>query len=86
MEIHVRDGNPDPFESLERKEREAKMREVVAQLKPRYRRLVELRYFEEQSYEEIATELDLPLGTVKAQLFRARDILLQALRETRPTI
>jgi RNA polymerase sigma-70 factor (ECF subfamily) len=86
MEIHVRDANPDPFESLERKEREAKMREVVAQLKPRYRRLVELRYFEEQSYEEIATELDLPLGTVKAQLFRARDILLQALRETRPTI
>jgi RNA polymerase sigma-70 factor (ECF subfamily) len=86
MEIHVRDNNPDPFESLERKERELKMREVVAALKPRYRRLVELRYFEEQSYEEIATELDLPLGTVKAQLFRARDILLQALRETRPTI
>jgi len=86
MEIHVRDSNPDPFESLERKERELKMREVVSALKPRYRRLVELRYFEEQSYEEIATELDLPLGTVKAQLFRARDILLQALRETRPTI
>jgi RNA polymerase sigma-70 factor (ECF subfamily) len=86
MEIHVRDNNPDPFESLERKERELKMREVVAALKPRYRRLVELRYFEEQSYEEIATELDLPLGTVKSQLFRASDILLQALRETRPTI
>jgi RNA polymerase sigma factor (sigma-70 family) len=51
------------------------MREVVAQLKPRYRRLVELRYFEELSYDEISQKLDLPLGTVKAQLFRARDIL-----------
>jgi RNA polymerase sigma-70 factor (ECF subfamily) len=52
-----------------------KMRLVVSELKPRYRKLVELRYFEEYSYDEIALELDLPLGTVKAQLYRARDIL-----------
>jgi RNA polymerase sigma-70 factor (ECF subfamily) len=52
---------------------------VVSQLKPRYRRLVELRYFEEFSYDEIAKELDLPLGTVKAQLYRARDILSSVL-------
>ena len=63
------------IETLEKKQRVEKMRLVVSELKPRYRRLVELRYFEEYSYDEIALELDLPLGTVKAQLYRARDIL-----------
>lgn len=86
MEIHVADDGLDPFQSLEKKERIERMRDVVGQLKPRYRRLVELRYFEEQSYEEISEELDLPLGTVKAQLFRARDILFQVMKEVRETI
>ena len=48
------------------------MRNEVGRLKERYRRLIELRYFEEFSYDEIAKELNLPIGTVKAQLFRAR--------------
>ena len=86
MEIHVADDGLDPFQSLEKKERVERMRDVVGQLKPRYRRLVELRYFEERSYEEISDELDLPLGTVKAQLFRARDILFQVMKEVRATI
>ena len=52
----------------------------LEKLKPRYKRLVELRYFQERSYEEIADELKLPLGTVKAQLFRAREFLYQILK------
>lgn len=83
MEIAVTDDQPDPIEALERKERLNLMRDVVTRLKPRYRTLIELRYFEEYSYEEIAEELDLPLGTVKAQLFRARDFLFQILKHTR---
>ena len=75
MQITVEDESPDPFETLEKKQRVERMRLVVSKLKPRYRRLVELRYFEELSYDEIAKALDLPLGTVKAQLYRARDIL-----------
>jgi RNA polymerase sigma-70 factor (ECF subfamily) len=42
--------------------------------------LVELRYFRELSYEEVANELQIPLGTVKAQLFRARELLNQELK------
>jgi RNA polymerase sigma-70 factor (ECF subfamily) len=57
------------------------MREVVEKLKPHYRNLVEMRYFRELSYEEIAAELDLPLGTVKAQLFRAREFLYNILKD-----
>lgn len=65
------------------KEQEARiMRQKVSLLKERYRRLVELRYFKEYSYEEIADELNLPLGTVKAQLFRARELLLKSLQNS----
>ena len=62
------------------------MQDVVKKLKPRYRTLVELRYFKEYSYEEISEELDLPLGTVKAQLFRAREFLFQLLKNTEESI
>jgi len=66
---------PDPEEKVMKKEQMGLMREVVEKLKPHYRQLIELRYFKEYSYEEIATELNLPLGTVKAQLFRAREFI-----------
>jgi len=86
MEISVKDDGLDPMEVLQKQERVEKLREVVAQLKDRYRRLVELRYFEEKSYEEISEELDLPLGTVKAQLFRARDMMARVLESSRETL
>jgi RNA polymerase sigma factor (sigma-70 family) len=83
VEINVQDKGLDPEQFLQKKERMDKMREVVTQLKPRYRELVELRYFKELSYEEIATELQIPLGTVKAQLFRAREFLYNIMKHTK---
>ena len=83
MEISVKDDGLDPMETLQKQERIERLREVVAQLKDRYRRLVELRYFEEKSYDEIADEMNLPLGTVKAQLFRARDMMAKILESSR---
>ncbi|MCK5856308.1 MAG: sigma-70 family RNA polymerase sigma factor [Bacteroidales bacterium] len=65
----------DPEEELIKSQKIKIMREVVDKLKPHYRILIELRYFKELTYEEIAEELNLPLGTVKAKLFRARDFL-----------
>ena len=62
------------------------LREIVKQLKPRYRQLVELRYFEELSYDEIAERTGLPLGTVKVQLFRARDLLYNILSSKKEAI
>ncbi|MDX2430137.1 MAG: sigma-70 family RNA polymerase sigma factor [Bacteroides sp.] len=69
----------DPELTMINKQKVKHMRNVVSKLKPRYRQLVELRYFKEYSYDEIATELDIPIGTVKAQLFRARELLLNIL-------
>jgi RNA polymerase sigma factor (sigma-70 family) len=76
----------DPEEKIIEKQKIALMHEVVEKLKPHYRNLIELRYFKEWSYEEIATELDLPIGTVKAQLFRAREFLYQILRHAQEKI
>lgn len=59
---------------------------LVDQLKPRYRSLIELRYFKEYSYKEISEELNLPLGTVKAQLFRAMELLFEILKGSKHNI
>jgi RNA polymerase sigma factor (sigma-70 family) len=80
--IDIRAEAPDPEENMIKKQKGVAMREVVDRLKPRYKNLIELRYYKELSYEEIATELDLPLGTVKAQLFRAREFLYNMLKNT----
>lgn len=82
LKIDVKSGGLDPEEALMKQQKHRVMREVVQKLKPRYRTLVELRYFKEYSYEEIAQELDLPLGTVKAQLFRAREFLFNLMKNT----
>ena len=62
------------------------MRQYVKKLKPRYEILVEMRYFKEMSYDEISDELNLPLGTVKAQLFRAREFLYNIMKHSVETI
>ncbi|MFM7080042.1 MAG: RNA polymerase sigma factor, partial [Bacteroidota bacterium] len=82
MTLEVRSNQPDPEEHMMKKQNVVMMRDVVERLKPRYRRLVELRYFQERSYEEISDELKLPLGTVKAQLFRAREFLYQIMKNS----
>jgi RNA polymerase sigma-70 factor (ECF subfamily) len=80
--VKLRSTEPNPEEKLIRIQRAILMRKIVHRLKPRYRILVELRYFREYSYEEIAKELHLPLGTVKAQLFRAREMLFNMIEST----
>ena len=80
--IKLRSTEPNPEEKLMRIQKAILMRRIVHRLKPRYRILVELRYFREFSYEEIAKELNLPLGTVKAQLFRAREMLFKMIEST----
>ena len=86
MTMDVRADQPDPEEHMIRKQKNVLMRSLVEKLKPRYRVLIELRYFQELSYEEIAERLDLPLGTVKAQLFRSREFLYNIIRHQQDKI
>ncbi|MBN2666027.1 MAG: sigma-70 family RNA polymerase sigma factor [Bacteroidales bacterium] len=82
MTVNIQSDLPDPEERLINDQKIAVLREIVGQLKPRYRRLIELRYFKEYSYEEIASEMKLPIGTVKAQLFRAKSLLFNIFAKT----
>ena len=84
--IELKSSGRDPEQEAMREQKIKLMREVVKKLKPRYQNLVELRYFKDLSYDEISNELDLPLGTVKAQLFRAREFLYNIMKNTRESI
>ena len=75
--MHLPDKTEDPEESIIKEQKAQKLRAIVEKLNPKYRQLIDLRYFEELSYDEIAEKTDLPIGTVKAQLFRAKDLLYQ---------
>ncbi len=78
----IQSDTPDPELSMINQQKITMMHDVVSKLKPRYRDLIQLRYFKQFSYEEISVQLELPIGTVKAQLFRARELLLNILNRT----
>ncbi len=79
--INIASENPDPEELIIDRQKKDALREIVAKLKPHYKILIELRYYDEKSYEEIAEQLQIPIGTVKAKLFRAREFLLQLVKD-----
>lgn len=93
--IQTKDGNleyevPDvtyrPDRHVVADQRRELIQEAIDSLPEKYHRVIMLRHQQEKSYEEIAQELDLPLGTVKAHIFRARKLLYKYLREKRDTL
>jgi len=80
MSFDIKDPKLGPDDLMLKKQRKEYLQKAVENLPAKYKRLVELRYFQELSYDEVAKELELPLGTVKAQLFRARELLGQELK------
>ena len=72
---------PEPDRRLMSKERRNLIEEAIHSLPSKYRQVIFLRHTLDKSYEEIAEELQLPLGTVKVRIFRAREMLKKALRE-----
>ncbi|MEO8885075.1 MAG: sigma-70 family RNA polymerase sigma factor [Mucilaginibacter sp.] len=73
--LQIKSDGLNPEETSIKKQQTEELKQLIDSLPPRYRNLIVLRYFDELSYEEIAQQLDLPLGTVKAQLFRGRYLL-----------
>ena len=84
--IDIQSDELNPEGILIRKQKIAILRQVVDKLKPKYRELVKLRYFKEMSYEEISTLLQVPIGTVKAQLYRSREQLFQIVSGSKDSI
>lgn len=71
------------LEEMEAREIGSAIERAIARLRPEYRSCIMLRHVEGRSYEEIAATLDLPLGTVKTYIHRARNELRAALQDTR---
>ncbi len=86
LSIQVGDTTKDPEEKFIEHQKIELMRDYVSKLEEPYRTLVDLRYFKEWSYDEIAAEKQLPLGTVKAQLFRSRALLADLIRKSKKSI
>jgi RNA polymerase sigma-70 factor (ECF subfamily) len=84
--LQVRAEGLNPEEISIRKQESEKLKNMVEQLPLRYRTLIVLRYYDELSYEEIAQQMDIPLGTVKAQLFRARDLMANILNRKKKNL
>jgi len=76
-----RDADPSqmPETQTEVRERSEQIRGALASLPPHYRLVIELRHYQELSYDEIAAELEIPLSDVKSNLFRARKLLAEKL-------
>jgi RNA polymerase sigma-70 factor (ECF subfamily) len=73
------DQTQRPESVVEVRERSEQIRKVLASLPAIYRLVIELRHYQELSYDEIALELNIPLSDVKSHLFRARKILAEKL-------
>lgn len=82
VEYQIPSGQLNPEENMMRMERDSALREVVDKLKQPYRQIVEMRYYDEMSYEQIAEKLQIPIGTVKIRLLRAKN-LMQAIASTK---
>ena len=89
--LSLENGLPPPKEpgagpetQTANRERDAQIRTAILSLPSRYRAVIELRHFQDLNYEEIAKTLDKPISTVKSDLFRARKMLAEKLKETRP--
>ncbi len=90
--IKTRDGElsfelPDNYSETDRqiihKQRKQIITQAIENLPEKYRQVINMRHIEEYSYQEISDQLDLPLGTVKAHIFRAREMLYKALKDKR---
>jgi RNA polymerase sigma-70 factor (ECF subfamily) len=79
--FEVAGHSPSALETLEARELGSAIEQAIAGLRPEYRSCIIMRHVEGRSYEEIATTLDLPLGTVKTYIHRARHELRKALEE-----
>jgi RNA polymerase sigma-70 factor (ECF subfamily) len=81
MKRQIPDQSTHTDDIIIRKERRQIVRQAIEDLPKKYRDVIELRHMQEKSYKEISEVLELPLGTVKAHIFRARETLYKKLKD-----
>ena len=81
LRFEIPDSDYIPDKQIIDRERKAILEAAIGQLPQKYREVILLRHSQEKDYEEIAKILKLPLGTVKAHIFRGRELLNKYLKE-----
>lgn len=76
-----KDSHPGPEAQTATRQQQEQIRTAITGLPPQYRAVIELRHFQELSYDEIAHILKRPLSAVKSDLFRARKMLAERLKD-----
>lgn len=83
LTIELPDDDAETDRAIIKRQRKKIITAAIKNLPDKYRTVIEMRHIEELSYHEISEQLDLPLGTVKAHIFRAREMLYKALKDKR---
>jgi len=78
--IDIPDYSYSPEKEIEEREKRISINDAIDSLPEKYRLVIVYRHKDDKSYEEIAEALDIPIGTVKARIFRARELLKKKLR------
>ncbi len=76
------DDNPTPEDKIIREQNLAKLLRDIKLLKPKYQEVIQLRYFQELSYKEIASEINESISNVKVKLLRAKKLLAAIIKES----
>lgn len=82
MDEFIDKSDINPEKTLIKKQRKEFVIKILTELNPDYKKLIELRYYKEFSYIEIAKALDIPIGTVKAKLYRAKSIISDLMKDS----
>lgn len=78
IELHrIVDEDPSPSDKLIQEQNLAQLKAYILQLKPHYQEVINLRYFQELSYKEMAAQLDEPMNNIKVKLLRAKKLLAE---------
>ena len=80
-QLQIKSDLLNPEETSIKKQQKEQLKFVIEQLPARYRILIIMYYYEDYTYEQISAALDIPTGTIKGRLFRARDLMLNILNQ-----
>ena len=78
----ITDESPSAEDQLIIEQNLVQLRNYIKQLKPHYQEIINLRYFREMSYKEIADTLNEPMNNIKVKLLRAKKILAEIIKKT----
>lgn len=80
---NIADTTPSAEDKLITEQNLSQLLQYIKELKPHYQEVIQLRYFQEMSYQEIANQLDEPLSNVKVKILRAKKLLAEIIQNKR---